>query len=140
MAFPLEILVSGIKLANTLTSGVQVPIGWEAFVGEDAMGAATYAPKVTLMAVYDDNDKQYAVPGGEVVNIDCTLTIVGDVPANGAVTSPPRNEPIDTRDRITLPTNLTYPIVAAPSSVINPSTNRGLIQQIVLGPRTASGK
>lgn len=134
MSFPREVLVSGIAIADTLTKGVQVAITHEAFIGQSVSGKPTYDTGVSLMAVEDLTSK-VEFRGGQLVTIGATLTIVGDVASNGAVTSPPRREPIDPRDRITLSDGSSGPILEAPGAVIDPVTNRGFIHTIKLGPR-----
>lgn len=134
MSFPREVLVSGIKIADTLTKGVQVAITHEAFIGQSVSGKPSYDAPVTLLAIEDLTSK-VEFRGGQLVTIGATLTIVGDVAPNGAVTSPPRREPIDPRDRIVLSDGSTGPILEAPGAVIDPVTNRGLIHIIKLGSR-----
>lgn len=133
MAFPREILAAGVAVANSLTSGVQVSCTLEAWIGQDAYGAATYAQPVTFRAVLDRTQKQIVSATGKVIYIMATLTVVGDLAANGTSTSPPRREPIDPRDIITLPDGATGPIVDSPDSVTDPVTGRGFIQQVMLG-------
>lgn len=130
MAFPLEILKSGIGIANKLTKGVQANVTFEAWTGQDGYGVDSFASPVTLTAVVDMTRKQAHVPSGLDVTVMATLTIVGDVAPNGAAG---RVEPIDPRDRITLADGTTGPIVDAPGAVVDPSTNRGLIHVVMLG-------
>lgn len=134
MPFPIEILRSGVKIANSLTRGVQCNISHEAMIGTDGMGSFTYASSVNRKCVVDMTTRVIKM-GGELITVAATLTFVGDVPANGAVTDPPRVEPIDPRDRITLPNGWTGPIISSPGAVIDPGTNRGIIQEVMLGAR-----
>lgn len=133
MSFPREILVAGIAVANSLTGGVQVSCTLEAWTGQDAYGAPTFASPVPFRAVLDRTQKQMIGPTGKVIYIMATLTVVGDLAANGSTTSPPRREPIDPRDRITLPDGATGPIIDSPDAVTDPVTGRGFIQQVMLG-------
>lgn len=132
MPFPLDILRAGVALADSLTKGLQCSVQWEAYTGQGANGRQ-YAAPVTLSAIVDFTTRQYVSKDGKVSTIAATVTVVGDVLPNGAVTVPPRREPIDPKDRITLPNGFTGPIVSAPGAVMDPSTGRGLIHEIMLG-------
>lgn len=135
MPFPLEILLDGIQLANELTLGVQSTIQHYAYIGQaDSYGKELYANPVSLSAIVDTKYKQIMI-GGQLQSIAATITILEDVLPNGAVTNPIRREPIDPRDKIVLANGVTGPIISAPSSVINPLTGRGLVQEILLGAR-----
>jgi hypothetical protein len=85
---------------------------------------------VTLNAVVDLTRKQRTLTSGRVITVIATLTIVGDVTPNGTTG---RKEPIDPRDRITLPDGTTGPIIDAPGAVVDPGTGRGFIHEIMLG-------
>jgi len=133
MAFPLEIVRSGIVLANGLTKGLQCKVKFEAVTGQGANGR-TYAAPIYIDAVVDMTTKERVRPDGKILTIAATVTVVGDIPANGTVIAGnPRREPVDPRDRVTLPNGFTGPIISAPGSVIDPGTNRGLIHVIELG-------
>lgn len=134
MAFPAEILRSGVKIANTLTKGAQSTVTIEAWVGQDGKGTRQYANPVQVQAVVDLTRKQRPGPTGQLVDIIATITIVGDLAPNGTTgTTPPRVEPIDPKDRVTLPDGTTGPIVSAPNAVVDPGTSRGFIHEIMLG-------
>lgn len=130
MAFPAEILRSGVAIANTLTAGVQSNIIHEAWIDQDVHGIAAFAAPVTLKAVIDLTRKKKKLADGRVITVVATLTIVGDVAPNGAAN---RYEPIDPRDVITLPDGTTGPIVLeGPRSVMDPTTGRGFIHEIMI--------
>lgn len=130
MSFPLDVLVSGIAIANDLTKGVQASVVIEPWESQATDGTITYGDPVTYSAVVDTTRKQKVGVGGELLIIGATVTIIGDVTPNGATG---RIEPIDPRDRVTLPDGRVAPIVSVPNSVVNPATNRGLIHEIELG-------
>lgn len=132
MAFPREILRSGIKIAHNLTKGVQGEIQHYAWTGQDGYGKPTYPiSPVSLLCVIDRTNKVITV-NGQLVTISATLTFVGDVAPNGATG---RREPIDPRDKIILPDGFTAPIIDTPGSVTDPVTGRGFIQSVMLGTR-----
>jgi hypothetical protein len=129
MPFPAEILATGVGIADKLTKGVQAPFTLEAYLSEDGAGLASFAAPVTLLGVVDQTRRQVAIEGLMVVVV-ATITVVGDVTPNGA---PGRNEPIDPRDRITLPDGTTGPIIDAPGAVVNPLMGRPFVNTILIG-------
>lgn len=126
-----------IKIADTVTLdlGLQCEVQHYAFIGSDARGKPTYADPVTVTCVVDRTNREISTANGKVINISATLTKIGDLAPNGAVTNPARREPIDPRDKIVLPDGLTGPIIDTPGSVTDPETDRGFIQSIMLGAR-----
>lgn len=138
MSFPLEILRSGIKTADGLTKGVQGTITLEQCITQDGRGKRTYATGIPVHAVIDLTRKERAGAGGLMTTIIASLTILEAVPANGTVIAGhPRQEPIDPRDRITLPDGRTGPIVGVPGAVLDPGTGYGLIQSVEIGELSA---
>lgn len=129
MSFPAEILRSGIQIADSLTKGVQSTITIERWTGQTVHGDDTYSIPITVSAVIDRTNKVIN-RGDEQITIGATLTVIGDIPPDGGVG---RREPIDPRDRITLPDGFTGPIINAPNSVVDPGTGRGFINEIMLG-------
>lgn len=130
MSFPAEILATGIGIADSLTKGVQGTCTLEAWTASDGRGARTYAAPVTFRAVVDTTRKEVIRNGKEVI-IVATVVIVGDLAPNGAAG---RVEPVDPRDRITLPDGTTGTILSSPGAPINPLTGRAFVQLIELGP------
>lgn len=130
MAFPADVLRAGVAIANTLTAGAQQAITHEPWTSETGDGTVSYGSPVTLRAVVDLTRKQKTTITGTLITVIATLTIVGDVAPNGATG---RNEPIDPRDRITLPGGITGPIIGVPNAVVDPGTGRGFIHEITLG-------
>lgn len=128
MAFPAEIIRSAVKTANTLTKGVQSTVRLEQFKSQAGDGAKIYASAVTVRAVVDRKRYQRFI-GGRVVTVIAKLTILDTVPSQGTVG---RQEPIDPRDKITLPDGVTGPIVSV-GAVDDPGTGKGFIQSVTLG-------
>jgi len=127
------LLQSGVKIANNLTASLQVKIKREAWIGSDQFGKKQYAAADYLDCIVDETLKEIQNTAGQTIAISATLTIVGDVLPNGAAG---RREPIDPRDRITMPDGSIGPIVQSPfGSVINPLTGRGFVQVVMIGPR-----
>lgn len=122
MAFPLEILRTGIGIADTLTKGVQATVTLERWTGQTTSGTPTYSAAESLRAVVDYKQKQSMTSTGKLVPVMATLTIVGDV-----------SPAINPKDRITLPDGRTGPILGTPAAVVDPETGRGLITEVSLG-------
>lgn len=135
MAFPAEVLQIGIDIIDSQTKGAQSQIKLEQFTGSGPSGDMTYADPVFPFAVVDYSNK-VSIRGGQIVTVSATLTITERVEPNLTVTDPPRKNPIDPRDKITLPDGTTGPIISAPGSVNNPLTGTGFIQVVEIGPRS----
>lgn len=122
MPFPLEILKQGIKIADTLTAGVQPNIMLERRTGQDGFGKPTYESAVSIHAVVEYKRKQIGMASGQVVLSVATVTIPRDIqPA------------IKTGDRVMLPDGTIGPVISTPNAPIDPSTSRGLITVIMIG-------
>lgn len=131
MAFPAEIIRSGVSIADDLTSGVQPSFTHHPWIGQDGAGKRTYGSPVTLAGVVDRTFRMIT-SNGQQIAIAATITVVGDISPNGAAG---RREPIDPRDKIVLSDGFTGPIIDAPGSVVDPGTGRGFIHSIMLGAR-----
>lgn len=129
--FPAPILRLGIKIADSLTKGVQSYAVLEPWLEQSVHGDDVYGLPVPIQCIVDRTNKMIE-HGGEQITVGATLTVIGDIQPNGATG---RREPIDPRDRITLPDGFTGPVISSPNSVIDPSTNRGFIHEIMLGMR-----
>jgi hypothetical protein len=122
MAFPRDILVAGIKIADTLTAGVQGPVTYEAYTGADGDGDESYASPTTIYCVVDQTRKSNATPTGRVVTTVATLTF----PRGGININP--------KDKITLADGTTGPLILdAPDAVFDPLTGRGFITTVKIG-------
>ena len=122
MAFPREILVGGINIADSLTAGVQSTVQWEAFVSANGDGDETYATAVPLKCVLDQKRRSESTPSGRVQTTVATLTF------------PRGNLNISPKDRITLPDGTTGPLILdAPDAVFDPVTGRGFITTVKIG-------
>lgn len=135
MAFPGDILEKGIAIADKLIPGVKTTCTLEQFTGSDANGDETYASAISFKAIVDYTNK-VTIRNAQMVSISATLTILERVLFNNTLTDPPRRNPIDPRDRITLPDGTTGPIISVPGSVNNPKTGTGFIQVVEIGPRS----
>lgn len=135
MAFPGDILEKGITIADKLIPGVKSMCTLKQFTGSDANGDLTFADPITFSAVVDYTNK-VTIRNAQTVSISATLTILETVAFNLTMTDPPRRNPIDPRDEITLPDSTIGPIISVPGSVNNPRTGTGFIQIVEIGPRS----
>ena len=128
-----DILRAGIAIADSVTKDVQASITWRAWTGQNWKGEDTFADPVTIKAIVDLTRKRRFNADGQEILVIATLTILEPVTPNGATTVPPRQEPIDVRDQITLPNGSTGPIIQGPGAVFDPGEERPFINEIYLG-------
>jgi hypothetical protein len=130
MGIPAASIRSAVELGNTLSAEVQVDVIHEAWIGGDGYGKPVYAAPVIRKALVQEGTNQHRrMPSGDVITARAAVTFLDPVPPNG---TPGRREPIDPRDRITLPSGLTGPIVEAQGGMIDPSTNAPYISSFWL--------
>jgi hypothetical protein len=122
MAFPREIIVGGIAIADALTAGVQGSVQYEAYTSADGDGDESYAAAVPVSCVIDQTRKAKTTGTGRLVVTVATLTF----PRGGLNINP--------KDRITLPDGTTGPLILdAPDAVFDPVTGRGFITTVSIG-------
>lgn len=117
---------SAVAAASAQTAGLQVDVTHEAWIGHKAGGYAQpdYAVAVSRKALVQEGTNQIRLPNGDVFTARACISFLVPVLANGAAG---RKEPIDPRDRITLPSGLTGPIVENPGGMVDPQTGRPFI-------------
>jgi hypothetical protein len=124
MAFPREILISGINLANNLTAGVQSTVTHYPYSGQDGDGNTSYLTAVTRACVVDRTTRNMIATvgssAGQLVTTLAKLTFV-----SGGVTMNPK-------DVIVLADGSSAPIVAV-GGVDDPETGKGFVTEVVLG-------
>lgn len=124
MAFPREILVSGVNIANNLTAGVQSTITHYSQPTQDGDGNKTYGQVATRTCVVDRRTRNIVATvgpsAGQMVTILATLTFV----AGGVSISP--------TDMIVLSDGASGPIVAV-GGVDDPETGKGFVTEVILG-------
>lgn len=103
-----SVIRNAIGIANSLTSSLQAEITLEQWTGQNDQGKPTYGSVKRLMAIIDKKQTMRKDAGGQDIVAKHALTILKPIKANGA---DGRQEPIDPRDRITLPDGTTGPIV-----------------------------
>jgi hypothetical protein len=120
----------GVALANKLTTSLQLEVSHEAWIADDGEGQPQYALPVPYTAIVEEGGKARRSPTGEVVYPQFSLTFLTPIEPNGASG---RQEPIDPRDRLTLPDGRTGPILGAPSGVADPETNAAYAKEVAIG-------
>lgn len=124
MAFPREILISGINLANNLTAGVQSTITHYPYASQDGDGNKVYSTAVVRACVVDRTTRNIVATvgasAGQLVSTLATLTFV----SGGIIINP--------KDMIVLGDGASGPIVAV-SGVDDPETGKGFVTEVILG-------
>lgn len=122
----LDAVIRGaVAAVKTQLSSIQVNVTHEAWIGhQDGHAQPAFAPPVLLPAMVQEGANTRRLPTGEVITARACISFLFPVAPNGA---PGRREPIDPRDRITLPSGLTGPLVESPGAAIDPTTNRPYI-------------
>lgn len=124
-----DVLRAGIAIADKVTKSVQVDVVVEAYLRQNGWGEREYADPITLKAVVDLGYKQRLTTSGRIVPTKAWVGFLVQVPPNGAEG---RNEPIDQRDRLTLPGGVTGEIVES-SGITDPSTSRPFFCEVWIG-------
>lgn len=120
---------TGVALAHQITGDLQVVVEHEPWTGTDGYNKPTYGYVKKRKALVERKQRMVRTPTGEEVLSTCTVTILGTVKANGATG---RQEPIDTRDRLTLPDDTTAKILSV-EGLIDPTTERPYCYEVALG-------
>ena len=120
---------AAVQAVHTAFGGAAAPITHEAWIGQDAYGAPSYAPGVLRKAVIGQDGRRFNTNAGDVVASRAVVSFVEAVEPNGAEG---RDEPIDLRDRITLPGGITGPLLDAVGTA-DPTTGAPFSLSVWLG-------
>lgn len=115
----LDAVVRSALLAADATATIQGTLTHEAWIGQDQHGAPLYAPPVSHLALIHQGTNQHRTLTGEVITTRACVSFLRPIAPNGTAG---RREPVDPRDRITLFSGMTGPLVEAPGSMIDPAT------------------
>jgi len=119
-----------VAAVNEQTASLQVPVMHEAWVGADALGDdLPLAAPVSRPALVQEGVLHHKKPDGQVITTKARISFLVPVEPNGAEG---RQEPIDPRDRITLPSGLTGHIVEVPGVLVDPATGRPYVSTVWL--------
>jgi len=128
-----DLVRNGIALANTLTSTLQVLVTHEAWTGQDGYGKPTFAAAISRTAIVEHKQRWIRNRDATIMAVLPSVTFLGPIADNGAAN---RAEPIDPRDRITLPDGTTGPIQDV-KFIMDPATNRPYMYEVALGTNTS---
>lgn len=120
---------SGVSLADSLTGSLQDECTYEAWTGSDRFGKETYAAGVALPTLIERKQDLVTDYEGEEVVSKATITILRPIADNGASG---RQEPIDPRDKFTLPDGTSGRILSV-DAFIDPSIGAGYFHIVKLG-------
>lgn len=125
-----SIVRSGVKLADSLTKSLQATVLLHRWRGVlDDGSKPDYAPAITLEAVVDYRPRRFMNAAQEQVDVVATATIPAALPALGAED---RDEPIDTRDKVTTPDGRQLSVVGV-RGVTDPVTKLPYAVELGLG-------
>lgn len=97
--------------------------------GNDTDAVNPYGTAVARLALIQEGAMHVERPDGQVVTTKARVSFKGPVEPNGAEG---RQEPIDPRDRITLPSGLVCSIVEVPGVLTNSETGQPYLRLIWL--------
>jgi hypothetical protein len=121
--------VEAVRLTTEGPDGIQVDVSHEAWVGKDGRAGPLYATAVTRPALAQFRRPQDLRNEGQQIAARCILSFLEPIPATGAIG---RREPVDPRDRFTLPNGMTGPVVDV-QSMIAPDSEAPLLTVVYLG-------
>ena len=126
-----DIIRNGVALADSLTVSLQATVQHAAWTGQNGFGDDEHAANVARLAIVERKQKLVRNAAGEEVLSQHVISILRPISANG---TSGRNEPIDVRDRFTLPDGTTGPIINV-ESFVDPSIGAGFYHIVYLGSR-----
>lgn len=124
-----SVLRNGIATINRATASLHVAVTHEAWIADDTYSKPTFDDPVTRMAIVTMRQRSRRLPDGREIVQRATVLFVGPVEANGASG---RREPVDPRDRITLPSGFTGPVLDV-EGVVDPETGGPYTVKVTLG-------
>lgn len=129
-----DLVRSAVSLANSITGdgGLQETVTLERYTGEDATGKPTYASALPLDALVSHSARKVRLDSGTEAVSTAQVTFLRAIPAlSPAVTG--REEPVDKRDRLTLDSGKSGPILRTDGGLHDPSTSRPYALQVFMG-------
>lgn len=119
----------GVGTVDTFTKSLQPTVQHFAWTGQNIYGKATYAAPVSLKVIEEQEVRQHETKSGQSVMTRAKVTILQPITPNGAVG---RDEPVDSRDKITLSDGTSGPIVDI-VGMTDPSTTRPFFVEVWIG-------
>lgn len=110
--------------------GLLVDVIHEAWVGQDALGEPLpYAAPVLRRAFVQEGAIHVQKPDGQVITTKARVSFLGPVEPNGAEG---RQEPVDPRDLITLPSGLVAHVIEVPGVLVNSASGAPYLRPVWL--------
>lgn len=127
-------ITSAVKTADKVTKSLQETVYHEAWYGQNGFGKAFFGPPVARKAVVDRRRYSRKMGDGIQVEVRGSFLFLDTIPPDGAAG---RDEPIDSRDRLTLVDGLTGPIVEI-SKMHDPSLARPYLLEVRIGVKSGT--
>lgn len=121
---------NAVATAHKVTKDLQVTVTHEAYTGLNGDAKATYASGVDYLALVEKRVRRFRNDAGEDIMSQHLVTFLTTVAENGTAG---RSEPIDTRDRITLPDGTVVPILHVAGGILDPLTGQPYLHEVYLG-------
>lgn len=125
-----SIVRSGVATANKITGSLQGVVTIKQWTGQTAFGDATYGKTLKIPAIIEQGEKQFEMQNGTSIVTKATVTFLQPVPVNGAAG---RVEPIDGRDKLTLPDGTTGPTMVGAPMIVDPASSKPYFQIVGIG-------
>ena len=119
-----DIVRDAVALADKIgrEESLEANITHEAWTGHATSAAKpTYAAGVTIPALVDESSQAFRSAAGETLTVKAVIYIHRPIAANG---SDDREEPLDPRDRITLPRGTVGTPIQGAGGFVDPSTGK----------------
>jgi hypothetical protein len=129
MAGLADIIRNAVAIADSATDTLQPKVRHAAWIGNDGEGGYQYASAVQRPALVERKQKLVRKADGEQVLSTHVVTFLRPIKKNGAAG---RQEPIDPRDRITLPDGTTSNILSV-NAFVDKDTGAGYLHEVYLG-------
>lgn len=126
-----SIIANGVALAHKITNdgGLQASITLEQWTGTDGFSKDSFAAGIAYPGILEKKEVLRDTAADQDLVAEHVITFLCPIANNGATG---RHEPIDPRDRLTLPDG-TSGLILDIQNVQNPETGKGFYQQVTLG-------
>ena len=124
-----SLIRSSVSIADNVTKTLQSTVLHSAWIGYGSYAEPLYSTTISRKALVEYKQRMYTMGNGQEIVQKAVITFVGPIEANGAID---RQEPLDSRDKITLPSGYTGPILSV-EGVVDPSTNQPYMFVVVMG-------
>lgn len=129
----LDVLRSGVAVANNVTQPLQATVTYRRYVGEDYQGTVTFSPPtssspISLKAIVERKQRNVKSTTGELITSQASVMFL-DIAALNAATG---GNGIGIYDQITLPDGTTGPILNT-SGFVDAGTGHMIATEVYLG-------